>query len=192
MLNRLIPVLCIVALIAAVEARATEKRETVPAKYEFVLTKDIIEVLKADGHYSILLKRLDDAKLTEMLRQKGSYTLFAPTDEAFKKNLSVNVPQQDQTRALAMLKNHIVADHIYTSVELPSIHLVTMMSGESMAISATNGKATINGAKIVQADMAASNGVVHGVDTVLTASKSINSQNPLRIPEPGDFLSENP
>ncbi len=193
MKTRLISWLCAIALICAGELRAANQT-SVPAKYDIILNKDIVEVLKADGHYSILLKRLDEAKLTEMLRQKGSFTLFAPTDEAFRKLLSVTDMQQDQTQLIAILKNHIVTDHIYTAVEIPALQSITMMSGETMSVTLVNQKPRINGARIMQADMAAINGTVHGIDTVLMRSKDsiLNGQNPPRIPEPGDFVSENP
>ena len=193
MKTRLIPWVCAIALICSGELRAANQT-SVPAKYDIILNKDIVEVLKADGHYSILLKRLDEAKLTEMLRQKGSFTLFAPTDEAFRKLLSVTDMQQDQTQLIAILKNHIVTDHIYTAAEIPALQSITMMSGETMSVTMVNQKPRINGARIVQADMAAINGTVHGIDAVLMRSKDsiLNGQNPPRIPEPGDFVSENP
>lgn len=193
MLIRIISCVCAIALIFSGEVRAASQA-SVPAKFEIILTKDIIEVLQADGHYSIFLKRLDEAKMTDMLRQKGSFTLFAPTDEAFRKVLSVTDMQQDQTQLIAILKNHIVAGHIYTAAEMPALQSIVMMSGETMSVTMVGQKPRINGARIVQTDMAALNGTVHGIDAVLVHTKDsiLNGQNPPRIPEPGDFVSENP
>jgi uncharacterized surface protein with fasciclin (FAS1) repeats len=120
---------------------------------------------------STLNKLLLDAGLTETLRSTGPYTLFAPSDDAFKALAPKVLAEltQDKTRLKAVLSYHVVA------VALPSASVkpgpVKSVQGANLALSRAGTFVTVEDAVVQQADVAATNGVIHVVDRVLIPPK---------------------
>jgi len=105
--------------------------------------KDIVDTAVAAGNFKTLVVALKAADLVPTLKGKGPFTVFAPTDEAFAK-----IPKAELD---ALLKD---------KAKLKSVQ------GSEVMVS-TMGGATVNTAKVVSADVAADNGVIHAIDTVL-------------------------
>ncbi len=104
-----------------------------------VQAKDIVDTAVAAGTFKTLATALQAAGLVETLKGKGPFTVFAPTDEAFAK-----IPKADLD---ALLKDKAKLTAVLTL--------------------ATTGGVTVNGAKVVAADIVADNGVIHVIDTVV-------------------------
>jgi len=141
----------------------------------------IIDVAKADGNFTTLLAALDKADLTTTLEGDGPFTVFAPTDAAFKALLaSTNMTAADllsNPDLAKILEYHVVPAKVtsddlaeYKSKDNPDLIVVPTMDGlQTLSIVVGNdGTITINGtAKVILKDVQASNGVIHVIDTVL-------------------------
>ncbi len=129
---------------------------------------DIIEVASKAGSFTTLAKLLGDAGLADTLKGPGPFTVFAPTDDAFKK-LSPDVLAalaKDPALLRKALTYH-VAPGTLTAANLKAGALKTS-NGADITIAIAGGKVTINGVSgVTTADIAAKNGVIHVIDTVL-------------------------
>ena len=119
------------------------------------------------GIFNTLLAAAEAADLTSLLYNDGPFTLFAPTDDAFAalphgtvENLLKN-PEELAT----VLKYHLVEGNIFSD-ELNDGSSVATVLGSPVSINTTEG-VLVNNAKVIQADLEASNGVIHVIDKVL-------------------------
>jgi uncharacterized surface protein with fasciclin (FAS1) repeats len=125
---------------------------------------NIIETLRATGGFTTLLLALDAAELTEKLESDASFTLFAPTDEAF-----ASLPQaalQDKARVADVLLYHILPAQV-SAEQLSQLATITPLLDDPLTITISNTKTLINDAQIIRADLLATNGVIHVIDQVL-------------------------
>lgn len=132
--------------------------------------KDIVDTAVAAGSFQTLAKALQAADLVETLKGPGPFTVFAPTDEAFAKlpagTLDDLLKPENKEKLRAILTYHVVAG------EVPSAKVVTLSSaktvnGQEVKITVVGDKVMINNARVVKADIPASNGVIHVIDTVI-------------------------
>ncbi len=129
--------------------------------------KDIPETLGSRGNFTTLLAAAEAAGLVETLQGEGPFTLFAPTDEAFAK-----VPTETLTGLLSgpeqlsqVLLYHVVSGSV-DSATVVSLSSAVTVQGQSVAISVGDG-VQVDGANVMEADLGASNGIVHVIDSVL-------------------------
>jgi uncharacterized surface protein with fasciclin (FAS1) repeats len=133
--------------------------------------KDIVETAVEAGQFTILAKALEAAGLVDALKGKGKYTVFAPTDEAFKKlpegTLEMLLKPENKEKLKAILLYHVVDAKLSAKKvgKLDGRKLVTLQGG-LLEIDADNG-VKINSSNVVKADVNAQNGVIHVIDTVL-------------------------
>ncbi|MFK7964618.1 MAG: fasciclin domain-containing protein [Burkholderiaceae bacterium] len=129
-------------------------------------TQNLLEAATASGQFTTFIKAVDAAGLTEALSKQGPYTLFAPTDEAFEKlpEQELNALMQDRRTLQILIAYHVLPGKQMKS-ELKDGPVKTVQ-GLDLTIS-TKGDTRVENAKIVKADIAASNGVVHSIDTVM-------------------------
>jgi uncharacterized surface protein with fasciclin (FAS1) repeats len=135
--------------------------------------KDIVETAIAAGTFNTLAKALTAAGLVETLKGAGPFTVLAPTDEAFAK-----IPAKDLDALLAdkaaltkVLMYHVIAGNVPAST-VTTLAEATSLEGSMIAIKVVDGKVVLNGASEVTAtDIAASNGVIHVINTVLMPPK---------------------
>jgi len=176
MFTRLTQMTCLMALLFAASARAENialPPPPAPPVTPAIGDKDVVETLKADGHYTTFLTALDTARMTEQFRGKGDFTFFVPNDEAFKKMANFAELQRDQAGLAAFLKGHIVSGHRYMTKDFVKVSgTVAAMDGASLTFSAKEDKWKVNGAQILRFDMPASNGIIHEIDAVLNDGKS--------------------
>jgi len=130
---------------------------------------DIVETAKSTGTFKTLVAALDAADKTTMLKDKGPYTVFAPTDEAFAKLPKGTVENLLKPENKAKLAS-ILAYHVMSGAVMAK-DVKTMMAptanGAQLDIKVKGGKVMVNDAHVVKADVKASNGVIHVIDKVL-------------------------
>lgn len=130
---------------------------------------DVIETAKRNGGFAVFTGALADAGLVEALKEMGPYTLFAPTDEAFakipKNKLDDLLKPEKRETLQALLRNHIVPGKLMAN-ELKTLSETKSARGEELKIESREGL-WINQARVVSPDLEASNGVLHGIDSIL-------------------------
>ncbi len=130
---------------------------------------DIIDTAKSTGTFKTLTAALDAAGKTEMLKEKGPFTVFAPSDEAFAKLPKGTVEDLLKPENKAKL-GKILAYHVLEG-KIMAADVKTMMAktanGAELDIKVKGKTVMVNDAKVVKADVAASNGVIHVIDKVL-------------------------
>ena len=134
----------------------------------FAQQKDIVDTAVAAGGFKTLAKLLTDAELIGVMKGPGPFTVFAPTDEAFAK-----VPKdvlaalgKDKAKLQAVLTYHELTSS-WTSDDVKMVKSAGTAQGQSLAIGMAGGSITVNGAKVIKADIKCSNGVIHVIDAVL-------------------------
>ena len=129
-------------------------------------THDIVDTAVAAGNFSTLVAAVKAAGLVETLKSAGPFTVFAPTDAAFAKvpKATLEGLLADKAALTKVLTYHVVAGKVMAA-DVKAGHVKTVQ-GTDLAM-ATEGGVTVNGAQVVAADVAASNGVIHAIDTVL-------------------------
>jgi len=132
--------------------------------------QDIVDTAIAAGSFKTLVAAIQAAGLVDTLKGKGPFTVFAPTDAAFAKLPAGTVQDllkpENKAKLVAILTYHVVAGDV-TSKEVVKLTEAKTVEGQTVKISVHDGKVMINDATVVKADIAASNGVIHVIDTVL-------------------------
>jgi uncharacterized surface protein with fasciclin (FAS1) repeats len=130
--------------------------------------KNIVETAVAAGKFKTLASLLKRAGLAKTLQGKGPYTVFAPTDAAFAKVPDATLARLARNRAKlrSVLLLH-VAEGRLTAAKLTNRRSVKTLNGQRLAIRVRGGKVFVGGARVVTADVAASNGVIHAINKVL-------------------------
>lgn len=138
-------------------------------------TKDVIEVATEAGAFTTLVAAVKAAGLTETLRGKGPFTVFAPSDAAFAKvpKATLDGLLADRAALTSVLTFHVVPGRVLAGdIVKANGATPTTVNGQPLAISVRDGKVYVNGAQVVTADIPASNGVIHVIDTVLLPTPS--------------------
>ena len=128
--------------------------------------KDIVDTAVAAGSFKTLATALQAAGLVDTLKGKGPFTVFAPTDEAFAKipKADLDALLKDKAKLTAVLTYHVVSGKVMAK-DVKAGKVKTVQGGELTL--ATTGGVTVNGAKVISADVVADNGVIHVIDTVV-------------------------
>lgn len=135
-----------------------------------VSSKNIVDTAAANGSFHTLGKALDAAGLSHILKGEGPYTVFAPTDEAFKKlpkeTLENWLKPENKDELIAVLKYHVLPGQ-NSAIEVGKLKEPTMMQGQTLKIRKDGDRLTVGGSRVTQRDIASSNGVIHAIDTVI-------------------------
>ena len=133
-------------------------------------SKDIVDTAVSAGSFKTLTAALEAAGLVGTLKGKGPFTVFAPTDQAFAKLPAGTVESllkpANKQKLTAILTYHVVAGNLKAD-DVIKLSSAKTLNGESVTIKVVGGKVLINGATVVKADIAATNGTIHVIDTVL-------------------------
>ena len=129
--------------------------------------KDIVDTAVAAGSFKTLATALQAAGLIETLKGDGPFTVFAPTDEAFAKipEAELQALLADKAALTAVLTYHVVPGKV-TAAEVVKLSSAKTVEGQSVKIDASDG-VKIDGANVIKADVRASNGVIHVIDSVI-------------------------
>lgn len=132
--------------------------------------KNIVEVAAAAGSFKTLIAAAKAAGLAGALTGEGPFTVFAPTDEAFAKlpegTVATLLKPENKEKLAAILKYHVVSGRVYSGDAVKAKTAETLQGGK-LTVKVTDAGAMINDAKLVTADIDASNGVIHVIDSVM-------------------------
>lgn len=131
--------------------------------------KDIIGTAVEAGSFGTLAAALDAAGLVRALQGDGPFTVFAPTDAAFARlprgTVESLLKPENKDRLTAILTYHVVAGDIYSADAFPG--RVRTLEGSGLRVSADDGALMIDQARVISADIATTNGVIHVIDEVI-------------------------
>jgi uncharacterized surface protein with fasciclin (FAS1) repeats len=129
--------------------------------------KSIVDTAASNPNLSTLTRLINDAGLADTLRGPGPFTVFAPSDEAFKKmpKATMDSLAKDKKQLVAVLSYHVVGGEM-TSADIKAGNIKTV-GGSELPISRTGNFIGVDQALVTQADVKAANGVIHVIDEVL-------------------------
>lgn len=132
-------------------------------------TQDIVGVAASAGTFNTLVAAVKAAGLVDTLKGPGPFTVFAPTDEAFAKLPAGTVESllkpENKQKLAAILTYHVVPGKVMAA-DVKTMQAKTV-NGQNLAIKAGANGVTINGANVTATDVAATNGVIHVIDSVV-------------------------
>lgn len=130
---------------------------------------DIVDTAVA-GHFNTLVAAVKAAGLVDTLKGPGPFTVFAPTDEAFAKlpagTLESLLKPENKAKLQSILTYHVVVGRVMCQ-DVVKLHSAKTVEGGNIAITTMNGGVMVDNAHVMKADIVASNGVIHVIDTVI-------------------------
>jgi len=133
-------------------------------------TRDVVDTAIAAGSFKTLAKALDAAGLVTTLKGAGPFTVFAPTDEAFAKlpegTLETLLKPENKEKLRRILTYHVVAGKVMAS-DVVKLQSARAVSGDTIAVKVEDGMVHVDNATVTSADVLASNGVIHVIDSVI-------------------------
>ncbi len=137
--------------------------------------KNIVEVAASNGSFNTLVAAVKAAGLVETLSGKGPFTVLAPTDAAFAKlpagTLENLLKPENKQQLIDILTYHVVPGVAAYSDQVVKMTEVPTVLGSTVPVVAKGGTVKLGAATVVAADVEASNGVIHVIDTVLLPAK---------------------
>ena len=130
-------------------------------------SKNIVDTMRDAGRFTIFAAAIDSAGLSDELAAKGPFTVFAPTDEAFR-NLPAGAYDnllKDTGKLKAVINYHVVSGH-FMAEDLKSGEVATAQ-GTSLTAVVSSSDVRVNEARVTKADIVATNGMVHAIDALI-------------------------
>ena len=159
-MKKLVSILALAALAVSISVSAAPAR---PQE-----NQNIIQTAVAAGQFKTLAKLLTRAGLVNALQQRGPYTVFAPTDAAFKKVPAkpLNSLLANKAKLKAVLLYHVVSGKV-TAADVAKLSSAKTLNGKSVRIRHSGSNVFVNTAKVTTPDVMATNGVIHVINRVL-------------------------
>jgi uncharacterized surface protein with fasciclin (FAS1) repeats len=159
-MTKLIAVLALFAVVLSVAAGTSTARTRDDA--------NIVQTAVAAGQFNTLAKLLTRAGLVAALQKAGPYTVFAPTDAAFKKvpKKTLDALLRNKAKLKAVLLYHVVSGDV-AAADVAKLSTAKTLNGKSVRIRMSGMNVFVNSAKVTKADVTASNGVIHVINRVL-------------------------
>ncbi|CAJ1059320.1 transforming growth factor-beta-induced protein ig-h3 isoform X1 [Xyrichtys novacula] len=128
----------------------------------------VMDVLKADDRFSLLVGAIQTAGMTELLNQQGALTFFAPTNEAFSAMppAELNKLMRNRQELSAVLRYHL-GEGLLVSGGVSSHTRVKPLQGERLELGVRNYTVYVNRIPVVEGDLMATNGVVHAINSII-------------------------
>ena len=164
-MKRLVILIVAAALGASLVAGLATARTAAPvAKAE----GDIVQTAVASGQFKTLAKLLTRAGLVSALEQPGPFTVFAPTDAAFKKvpKTTLDALLRNKAKLKAVLLYHVLSGKV-TAADVVHLTAAKTLNGKAVRIRVAGSNVFVNKAKVTTPDVMASNGVIHVINRVL-------------------------
>ena len=136
-------------------------------------SKDIVDTAVEAGSFKTLAAALQAADLISTLKSEGPFTVFAPTDAAFAKipKADLDALLSDKRALTEVLTYHVVSGKVMAA-DVVKLTQANTVEGSPVKIKVVDGKVMINNANVSATDIAASNGVIHVIDTVIMPVKN--------------------
>ena len=132
--------------------------------------QDIVDTAVSAGSFKTLVAAVKAAGLVDTLKGPGPFTVFAPTDAAFAKLPAGTVEDllkpENRSKLVAILTYHVVAGKVLAE-DVVNLHEAKTVNGQELTIRAEMGSVMVDDAKVVNADIVCTNGVIHAIDAVL-------------------------
>lgn len=132
--------------------------------------QDIVDVAVSAGDFKTLVAAVKAAELVDVLKGEGPFTVFAPNDAAFakvpKEALSNLLKPENRKKLQKLLTYHVVPGK-FTAAEISKVRGLKSAEGERIDVVTKDGNVMVDGAKVLKADIVASNGVIHVIDSVI-------------------------
>lgn len=132
---------------------------------------DIVDTAISAGQFNTLVAAVQAADLVDTLKSPGPFTVFAPTDEAFAKlpegTVEGLLKPENKDKLVAVLTYHVIPGEVFSKDIAGKKLEVATVQGSTVDIDATGSGVKIDGANVVAADVDASNGVIHVIDSVI-------------------------
>jgi len=143
---------------------------TVVAPVEVEAPKTVVDIAVGSADHTTLVTAVTAAGLVETLSGTGPFTIFAPTNAAFAALPAGTVEgllkPESKDKLTSILTYHVVAGNVLSS-QLTDGQKVKTLNGQELTVAIKSGVVTINGIKVIAADLAGSNGVIHVVEGVI-------------------------
>ena len=143
---------------------------TVVAPVEVEAPKTVVDIAVGSADHTTLVAAVTAAGLVETLSGTGPFTIFAPTNAAFdalpKGTVEGLLKPESKDKLTSILTYHVVAGNVLSS-QLTDGQKVKTLNGQELTVAIKGGVVTINGIKVIAADLAGSNGVIHVVEGVI-------------------------
>jgi uncharacterized surface protein with fasciclin (FAS1) repeats len=129
--------------------------------------KNIVDTAIAAGNFTTFVAGLKTAGMTDAFTGKGPFTLFAPTEEAFRKLPAgaLDALLKDSSKLKSVLNYHVISGAVMANDV--KVGEVMTLQGTNATFSVVGAEVRINGAKVTQSNIIASNGVIHAIDAVI-------------------------
>jgi uncharacterized surface protein with fasciclin (FAS1) repeats len=137
------------------------------ASASIALAEDLVKTAEIAGIFKGFLAAAEESGVEQTLKDAGPYTVFAPTDEAIAKfgETRWKTLQKDKPQMAQLLKRHMLPGKTLITEIKPGP--ATTLAGSTLLLKSDNGKVTVGPGNVTQSDIAADNGVIHAIDTVL-------------------------
>jgi uncharacterized surface protein with fasciclin (FAS1) repeats len=134
--------------------------------------KDIVDTAIAAKDFSTLVTAVKAAELVDALKGKGPFTVFAPTDAAFKKvpKEQLEALLKDKKGLTAVLTYHVVPGKVMAA-DVVKLKEAKTLQGQPVKITVKDGNVMVNGAKVLKTDIECTNGAIHVIDSVILPPK---------------------
>ena len=161
---------CVLSLAASAAAAPTPIPPPATPYRPIAPAGDVLATLQASGEFKIFVQAVQATNLTQIFKTQPNITVFAPPDSAFNSlpadqlaALQKNIAELQKLVTYHLVNTHITSAQVlgHAATSIPSV------ANLPVAVSGEGGKVTVNGANVLQADVAASNGVIFVIDRVL-------------------------
>ncbi|MEM0954665.1 MAG: fasciclin domain-containing protein [Pseudomonadota bacterium] len=155
--------------LATVANAAHHEKDEMMAKPEMA-KMDIVGVAAGNEDFSTLVAAVKAAGLVETLQGEGPFTVFAPTNAAFaalpEGTVDMLLKPENKDKLVAILTYHVVPGAVYAK-DVTALSSAESVQGDSIDIMVSSGKVMVDNATVVATDIAATNGVIHVIDSVI-------------------------
>ena len=151
-------------------AAGKDRRQKVEKEKLADTLHDIVDTAAAAGSFTTLVAAVEAAGLVETLKGAGPFTVFAPTDDAFKAlpagTVETLIKPENKDQLVKILTLHVLSGKVMAADVTGKTMSPASVGGEALHVDGTDG-VTVSGAKVVKADIACTNGVIHVIDKVI-------------------------
>ncbi len=172
-IKKLIATFAAVALVAVPAQAQSTGYSTTSMDHSNMTSDNIVQVASKAGSFGTLLAAAKAAGLVGALEGEGPLTVFAPTDDAFAKlpagTVETLLKPENKEQLKSILLYHVVEGKV-TSDQVVKLTSAKTLQGQKAKIAVKDGKVYVDGAQVIKADVPASNGVIHVIDSVILPS----------------------